>query len=264
VALREPLTVQGNSLERRSRLDRLLVERGLAATRSRASDLIRRGLVEVGGHVVARPGASVAREAAIKVASGASRYVSRGALKLIAALDAWGFAPAGRVVLDAGAGTGGFTQVLLERGAQRVYAVDVGCHQLAAPLRADPRVVALENTDVRALTPELVPEPVAAIVVDLSFISLAKALATPLSLAAPQAWLVALIKPQFEAGRAAIGKGGIVRDGAARLASVERVRDFIAGEGWQVRGVISSPLAGGSGNREFLLGAVRGARSRRD
>jgi 23S rRNA (cytidine1920-2'-O)/16S rRNA (cytidine1409-2'-O)-methyltransferase len=255
--------LKSRAADKRSRLDVLLVERGLAATRSRASDLIRRGLVEVGGQVIVKPGAAVAHEATIKLAPEVASYVSRGAVKLIAALDHYGFVPAGLVALDAGAGTGGFTQVLLERGAARVFAVDVGRGQLDRHIATDPRVVALEACDVRSLTPELVPEPVEAIVADLSFISLAKALPTPLGLARRGAWLVALVKPQFEAGRASIGKGGIVRNCAARLAAVERVRDFIASEGWTVRGVIPSPLAGGSGNREFLLGAVHDARSRR-
>jgi 23S rRNA (cytidine1920-2'-O)/16S rRNA (cytidine1409-2'-O)-methyltransferase len=163
-----------------------------------------------------------------------------------------------RSALDIGASTGGFTQVLLARGATRVYAVDVGHGQLAPRLASDPRVVSLERCDARRLDRALVPEPVGAIVADVSFISLAKALPVPLSLAGPGAWLVALIKPQFEVGPAAVGKGGVVRDPAARQQAVQTVRGWMAGQpGWRVCDVVPSPIAGGSGNEEFLLGAVR-------
>jgi 23S rRNA (cytidine1920-2'-O)/16S rRNA (cytidine1409-2'-O)-methyltransferase len=240
------------------RLDVHMVERGLVGTRARAQDLIRRGLVEVDGSVERRPAASVGGEADIRVIGAAARDVSRGAAKLVAALDHFRFAAAGAVALDIGASTGGFTQVLLDRGAARVYAVDVGHGQLDARLAADPRVVALEGCDARRLDRALVPEPVGAIVADVSFISLTKALPAALCLAAPGAWLVALIKPQFEAGREFIGKGGIVRSETARRHAVDLVRGWVAQQpGWRVLDVIGSPIAGKSGNAEFLLGAVK-------
>jgi 23S rRNA (cytidine1920-2'-O)/16S rRNA (cytidine1409-2'-O)-methyltransferase len=242
---------------RASRLDLVLVARGLAPSRARARDLIRRGLVEVAGAIVTRPAVVVVGEVDIRVLGGAAD-VSRGAAKLVAALDSFAFPVEGRVALDIGASTGGFTQVLLARGAARVYAVDVGHGQLDPRLAADPRVVSLERCDARRLDRALVPEPVDAIVADVSFISLTKALPVPLSLAAPAAWLVALVKPQFEAGPAAVGRGGIVRDPAARRRAVEAVRDWVAAQpGWRVVDVVASPIAGGSGNEEFLLGAVR-------
>jgi 23S rRNA (cytidine1920-2'-O)/16S rRNA (cytidine1409-2'-O)-methyltransferase len=245
--------------KRAARLDICLVERGLVRSRARARDLIRRGLVEIAGVVEMRPGARVAADAAISLSGTAAAHVSRGASKLIAALDHFGFSARGVVALDIGASTGGFTEVLLERGGARVYAVDVGHGQLHARLAADPRVVALEDCDARMLERALVPEPVGALVADVSFISLTKALPAPLALTRPGAWLVALIKPQFEAGRAAVGKRGIVRDPAARQRAVALVRAWIAEQpGWRVLGVITSPIAGGSGNEEFLLGAMRG------
>jgi len=241
------------------RLDIRMVERRLVTSRARAQDLIRRGLVEVGGMVERRPGTRIAAAAEVVLSGAAEAHVSRGALKLIAALDQFGFSADGVVALDIGASTGGFTQVLLARGAARVYAVDVGHGQLHARLAGDPRVVSLEDCDARRLDRTLVPEPVGAIVADVSFISLSKALPVPLTLAGPGAWLVALIKPQFEAGRAAVGKRGIVRDAAARQRAVQLVRDWIAGQpDWRVLDVIASPIAGGSGNEEFLLGATRG------
>jgi 23S rRNA (cytidine1920-2'-O)/16S rRNA (cytidine1409-2'-O)-methyltransferase len=243
---------------RRTRLDNLLVELGLVPTRARAQDCIRRGLVDVAGVTERRPGARIGTNASIRLSQAVGDHVSRGALKLTAALEHFRFPIAGVIALDVGASTGGFTQVLLERGAARVYAVDVGHDQLHARLAADARVVALEGCDARRLGPELVPEPVGALVADVSFISLTKALPVPLSLTGAGAWLVALIKPQFEAGRAAVGKGGIVRDPMARRRAVDLVREWVAGQpGWRVREVIPSPIGGGSGNEEFLLGAVR-------
>ena len=228
-------------------------------SRARAQDLIRRGLVELAGVVETRPGTRVAADAVISLSSAAEAHVSRGASKLIAALDHFRLPVAGVVALDIGASTGGFTEVLLDRGAARVYAVDVGHGQLHARLAADPRVVPLEGCDARRLDPTLVPEPVGALVADVSFISLTKALPAPLTLTRPGAWLVALIKPQFEAGRAAVGKRGIVRDPVARQRAVALVRDWMAGQpNWRVLDVIASPIAGGSGNEEFLLGATRG------
>ncbi len=188
---------------------------------------------------------------------GTAATVSRGAAKLAAALQAFGFDAGERTALDVGASTGGFTEVLVEHGAAKVYAVDVGHDQLHARLKADPRVVSLEGCDARELDAALIREPISAIVADLSFISLTKALAPALALAAPGAWLVVLIKPQFEVGRARVGKGGIVRDAAARQAAVDDVTAWVAAQrGWRVAGIVPSPIKGGSGNEEFLLGAV--------
>lgn len=244
--------------KRLERLDIRLAERGLARSRARARDLIRRGLVQVAGTVETRPGAGVAADAEIRVSDAAAAHASRGAEKLVAGLEHFCFSAAGVVALDVGASAGGFTEVLLAAGAARVYAVDVGHGQLDRRLAADPRVVALERCDARRLDAVLVPEPVDALVADVSFISLTKALPAPLALTRPGAWAVALIKPQFEAGREAVGKGGVVRDEAAQQRAVELVREWMAAQpGWRVVDVIPSPIVGGSGNREFLLGAVR-------
>ena len=244
------------SSERKIRLDQLLTERGLVPSRSRARDLIRRGAVRAGGVVVTRPGVDIAEDAELAIEEAWSGYVSRGALKLVAALDAFGFDPAGCVALDIGASTGGFTQFLLRRGASRVYAVDVGRDQLHADLRADDRVVALEETDARALDRNLVPDPVGAIAADVSFISLTKVLPAAFVLAAPGAWAVLLVKPQFEAGREAVGKGGIVKSEAARAGALNNVERFVAAQpGWQVAGSMVSPITGQNGNVEYLLGA---------
>ena len=243
--------------KKNTRLDRLLVERGLAPTRSKAADLIRRGCVKVSGAPALKPGTLMDPDATLAVSPDASPYVSRAGLKLAAALESFGFEPEGRVALDLGASTGGFTDLLIARGAAKVYAVDVGSGQLHAKLRVNPKVVSLEGIDARALDRALIGERPEAITADVSFISLTKALPAALFLAAPGAWLVALIKPQFEAGREAVGKGGIVRSEAARQAAVAKVRNFIEEQpGWTVLGVIPSPLLGGSGNAEFLLGAV--------
>jgi 23S rRNA (cytidine1920-2'-O)/16S rRNA (cytidine1409-2'-O)-methyltransferase len=244
---------------KKTRLDRLLVENGLAPTRARAADLIRRGHVSVAGKPELKPGVLVAPGAELAVSPGACLYVSRGALKLEAGLDAFGFDPKGCVAIDVGASTGGFTEVLIARGAAKVYAVDVGRGQLHAKLSVNPKVVPLEGTDARALDRSLIREEVSAIVADVSFIGLALALPAALGLAARGAWLVALVKPQFEAGRGAVGKGGVVRDEAARREAVAKVRHFIEGAGWTVVGEIASPILGGSGNQEFLLGARHGS-----
>ncbi len=178
-------------------------------------------------------------------------------MKIEAGLAAFGFDPQGRVALDIGASTGGFTEVLLERGAPRVYAVDVGHGQLSTRLRADARVLTLDGCDARALTPEVIPEPVGCIVADVSFISLIKALPQALALAAPGAWLIALVKPQFELDPRAISRGGIVRHEALHEEAITRVEAWLAAQpGWRVQGVVPSPIAGGSGNREYLLGAT--------
>ena len=210
----------------------------------------------VDGRVAEKAGTLAAADADITVDDQALKYVSRGALKLAPALDAFGYDVKSRTCLDIGASTGGFTDLLLERGADRVYAVDVGKGQLASKLVDDPRVISLESTDARALDTTAVPCGVDAIVADVSFISLTKALPASLTLAASGCWLVALIKPQFEAGRDAVGKGGIVRDDAARQAAVASVRSWLERQpGWIVDGVNASSIAGSDGNQEFLLGA---------
>lgn len=239
------------------RLDEELVARGLVASRSRARDLVLRGLVRVGGEIPRKPSLSVRASDQVSVDEATAAYVSRGAEKLIPALDAFGLDPQDRIALDVGASTGGFTQVLLARGAAKVYAVDVGQGQLHPLIAADARVVSLESCDARTLDVTKVPQLVGAIVSDVSFISLTLALPAALRLAARGCWLVALVKPQFEAGRQAVGKGGIVRDASVRDASVAKVRDWLAGQpGWRIKGVAASPIEGGSGNREFLIGAV--------
>jgi 23S rRNA (cytidine1920-2'-O)/16S rRNA (cytidine1409-2'-O)-methyltransferase len=239
------------------RLDIALVERGLAPTRSRARDLIRSGHVRVGDEVCTKAAAEVGAEDVLTLQDAvAARAVSRGGQKLAAALSAFELDPMGRIALDVGASTGGFTEVLLARGARKVYAVDVGHGQLHERIKAEARVVSLEQCDARRLSREEIPEPVQAIVADVSFISLAKALPASLALAAPGAWLVALIKPQFEVGREAVGKGGIVRDASVRERAVAGVADWLASQpGWRVTSVVASPIEGGSGNQEFLLGA---------
>jgi 23S rRNA (cytidine1920-2'-O)/16S rRNA (cytidine1409-2'-O)-methyltransferase len=247
------------SIYKKTRLDQLIVDSGLAPTRSRAADLVRRGAVSVAGVRALKPGALVRRDVALAVDQSASPYVSRGGIKLAATLDAFGFSPEGRVALDLGASTGGFTDVLLARGAAKVYAVDVGRGQLHERLCADPRVVALEATDARRLDATRIKDPVGAIVADVSFISLTLVLPAAFRLAESEAWLVALVKPQFEAGRETVGKSGIVRDAAKREEAVAKVRDFVEKSGWTVVGEIASPIRGGSGNEEVLIGAYHGA-----
>lgn len=240
------------------RLDLTLVERGLAPSRARAQDWIRRGFVHVAGKVCHKPAFDVTPSEAVAVLSDAPGYVSRGGEKLAAALDRFGFDPSSRIALDVGASTGGFTEVLLERGAERVFAVDVGRGQLHASLKDDTRVVSLENCDARSLSRELIPSPVTAIVVDVSFISVMKVLGSVLPLAGPGAWLAVLVKPQFEVGRERIGSGGIVRDEAARRSAVAAVAEWLQAQGgWRVIGEMPSPISGGSGNLEYLIGARR-------
>ncbi len=243
-----------------TRLDQRMLTDGLVASRARARDLILRGFVLVDGKPCTKPAQSVVAQAAITLARDAPGFVSRGAEKLIAALDTFAFDPAGRAALDAGASTGGFTQVLLERGARRVYAVDVGKSQLHECLRGDPRVISLEACDVRRIGSAELKEPIEALAADLSFISLTKAIGPVMGLPSPGAFLVALVKPQFELTPGEIGKGGIVRDAAARARAVENVGAFVSSQpGWRIRGVIASPIVGGSGNEEFLLGATKDA-----
>jgi 23S rRNA (cytidine1920-2'-O)/16S rRNA (cytidine1409-2'-O)-methyltransferase len=241
----------------RERLDIALVKRSLVATRSRAQDLIRRGLVTVDGLVLREPGVRVDATAQITVDAQAAASVSRAAIKLQHALTVFGFDATAAVALDIGASTGGFTQTLLSAGARKVYALDVGHGQLAPRLVADPRVVNLEGIDARALTPAMIGEPIDALTADVSFISLTLALPAALTLARAGAFLVALVKPQFEAGRAAVGKRGIVARSEDHERAIARVRDFLLAAGWHVIGIVPSPILGGSGNREFLLGARR-------
>ena len=235
------------------RADRLLVARGLFESRARAQAAIAAGRVTADGKPVAKPSDEIAADAVVDAAP-AHPWISRGGVKLAAALDHFGFDPAGRVCLDVGASTGGFTDVLLARGARRVYAVDVGRGQLHARIAARPEVVALEATDIRRITPALLPEPPDVAVVDVSFISLKLVLPPVLALMRTPAWLVALIKPQFEAGRRALKKG-IVRDPQIHAAVCDDIAAIVAGLGWTVSGICPSPIAGG--NREFLLGARR-------
>ncbi len=239
-----------------NRLDLALVTRGLVSSRARARDLIKRGLVLIDGVAVTKAGAPVSAEERIEIVGDDAHYVSRAARKLISALDSFHLDPAGRVALDVGASTGGFSQVLLERGASRVYAVDVGRAQLHESLAADMRVISLEQRDARSLQPADIPEAVGAITVDVSFISLRLVLPHVMNFAAPGAWLVALIKPQFEVGREHIGKGGIVTEAAARDRAVCAIRELVdAQPGWRTRDPVPSPLTGQSGNQEYLLGA---------
>jgi 23S rRNA (cytidine1920-2'-O)/16S rRNA (cytidine1409-2'-O)-methyltransferase len=239
------------------RLDVLVLQRGLTPTRARALDLIKRGFVLVNGVAVTKAGANVAETATLVLSETAPSHVSRGAEKLAAALDEFRFAVTGRHCVDIGASTGGFTEVLLARGAAHVTAVDVGRDQLHASIRSDPRVTVLEGTDARILTTHHLSSPVTALVADVSFISLEKALPVALALVAPGAWAVLLVKPQFEVGRGFVGKGGIVRDTAQQLAAVARIANWLESLGWTVAGSMPSPIAGGDGNKEFLLGAMQ-------
>ncbi len=240
----------------RIRLDVLVAARGLAATRAQARDLILRGGIRVDGRPMGKPGQTVAERAHIDIVEGTQQFVSRAGIKLAAALAHFGFNATDRIALDIGAATGGFTQVLLQAGARRVYAVDVGREQLHADLRTDPKVISLESCDVRALTSDMLPEAVSIIVADTSFISLTLALPPALKFASRETWLIALIKPQFEVGRAAIGKGGIVREQADRDRAVLRVKTCVSDQpGWNVVDVIASPITGSGGNQEYLLGA---------
>ena len=236
------------------RLDLLLVARGLAESRERAQSLILAGRVFSGERRLDKPGTRLATDLPMEVRGGEMPWVSRGGLKLVGALDHFAIDPTGLVALDVGASTGGFTDVLLARGAARVYAVDVGHGQLAWKLRTDPRVVVLERVNARHLTAGQVPEPIGIVVCDASFIGLETILPTPLSLAAPGAWLVALVKPQFEVGRGRVGKGGIVRDPALHREVCDRIRAWVAAQpGWHAVGLIESPIHGADGNVEFLI-----------
>lgn len=239
----------------KNRADQLLVARGLFDTRARARAAIEAGRVTVDGRTVAKPSEQIADDAVIQ-AEAAHRWVGRGALKLDHALSLWPVAVEGRVVLDVGASTGGFTEVCLDRRAARVFAVDVGSGQMHPKVAADPRVVNLERTDARDLTGDIIHPAPGLIVCDASFISLSKVLPAALALAAPGADLVTLVKPQFEAdGPRGVGKKGVVKDPEAHAAAARRVRDWLEAEGWAIQAEAESPITGGDGNVEFLIWA---------
>lgn len=241
------------------RLDQILVAQGHFASRSRARDAVARGTVRVDGRPVTKPGQVVSATALIEIDDPAQAYVSRAALKLIKGLDHFGFSPEGRDCLDIGASTGGFTQVLLERGATHVTAIDVGHGQLHPSLAGDPHVTNREGLNARDLAADdLGGRSIGAVVSDVSFISLKLALPPALALAAPGAFCVLLVKPQFEAGREAIGKGGILKDAAAGERIAADLAAWLAAEpGWTARGPVASPIEGGDGNREYLIGGLK-------
>jgi 23S rRNA (cytidine1920-2'-O)/16S rRNA (cytidine1409-2'-O)-methyltransferase len=231
----------------------------LVESRARAQALVLAGRVFSGERCLDKPGQQVALDLKVELRLDEQPYVSRGGTKLAHALDHFQLDPTGRAALDLGASTGGFTDVLLRRGARRVYAVDVGYGQLDWRLRNDPRVCVLERVNARNLTRAEVPEPVEVVVADTSFISLKLVLPAALALAAPRAWLVALIKPQFEVGKGQVGKGGVVRDPALHQAVCEDIARWLGQQqGWQVQGIVESPITGPKGNREFLIAARRG------
>jgi len=246
------------------RLDQMLVERGLAPTRAKAQALILAGIVFSGERRLDKPGATFAADAPLEIRGKDHPWVSRGGVKLAHALDHFHIDPRGLVALDIGASTGGFTDVLVQRGAARVYAVDVGFGQFDWRLRNDERVVLLERVNARHLTSAQVPEPVDLVVCDASFIGLETVLPAPLALAKPRARLVALIKPQFEVGPDRVGKGGVVRDPALHREVCDRIAAWLVAQGWRVLGIVESPIRGPEGNVEFLVAAERGSRSTAD
>ena len=242
----------------KQRVDQMLVDRGLAESRSRAQALIMAGLVFAGERKVAKAGEMLAADVLLDVRGKDHPWVSRGGLKLAHGLAHFDIDVTGAVGLDIGSSTGGFTDVLLANGAARVYAIDVGTNQLAWKLRQDPRVIVHEQTNARALTADHISEPVDIIVCDASFISLAKVLAAALGFAKAGGHLVALVKPQFEAGRDQVGKGGVVRDPAVHKAVCDAAAAWVESRGWEVLGLTPSPITGPEGNIEFLLGARKG------
>ena len=241
----------------KKRLDVLLVERGLAESRTQAQRLVMAGCVHSSNARLDKPGGQVADDIALFVKGKEHPWVSRGGLKLVHGLVHFGIDPTGMTCLDVGASTGGFTDVLLNHGARKVYAVDVGHGQLAWKLQQHPDVVSLEKTNARYLTREQVPEPIDCIVCDASFISLKTVLPAPLTLINPDSgWLIALIKPQFEAGKDQVGKKGVVRDSALHEAICADISDWLSAQpGWRMLGVTESPITGPEGNKEFLIGA---------
>jgi len=240
------------------RVDQLLVERGHAESRTRAQALVLAGTVFSGETKIAKPGQTLPADAPLEVRGRDHPWVSRGGIKLAHAIEEFDLDPSGVTAMDIGSSTGGFTDVLLSKGAAHVFAVDSGTNQLAWKLRQDPRVTVLEQTSARVLTPEMITAPCSWVVCDASFISLAKVLDVPLKLAAPRCQLVALIKPQFEVGRAEVGKGGVVRDPALHQRVCDEVRGWLEGLDWQVQGIVESPIKGPEGNVEFLIAATRG------
>ena len=239
----------------KTRIDQLLVDRGLVESRSKAQALILAGLVYSGERKIEKSGQAVPEDAPLEVRGREHPWVSRGGIKLAHALEAFGWDVTGAVALDVGSSTGGFTDVLLQKGAAKVFAVDVGTNQLAWKLRQDPRVVVHEKTNARHLTDAVVTEPVDIVVCDASFISLAKVLDRAIDFARPGGRLVALVKPQFEAERGEIGKGGVVRDAAVHERVCAAAAEWIKLRGWTVEGIEASPITGPEGNVEFLLGA---------
>lgn len=239
----------------KTRADLLLVSQGLAESRTRAQALILAGNVFAGDRRVAKAGDLFPEDAVLSVKGRDHPWVSRGGVKLAHGLEHFGFDVTGAVALDVGSSTGGFTDVLLTRGASKVYAIDVGTNQLAWKLRSDERVIVHEKTNARDLTTAIVPEAVDIIVCDASFIGLAKVLDAALDLARPGAMLVALVKPQFEAGRGEVGKGGVVRDVAVHARVCDAAAAWIQSRGWCIIGIETSPITGPEGNVEFLLGA---------
>ena len=241
----------------KTRVDQLLVVRGLVESRARAQALVLAGLVFSGETKIVKSGQSIAGDAPLEVRGRDHPWVSRGGIKLAHALDHFRLDPGGATAMDVGSSTGGFTDVLLSRGAVRVFAVDSGTNQLAWKLRQDPRVTVLEQTSARVLTPAQIDAPCDWVVCDASFISLRKVLEVPLNLAAPNCQLVALIKPQFEVGRGEVGKGGVVRDPVLHQRVCDEVREWLEQAGWAVQGIVESPITGPEGNVEFLISAQR-------
>lgn len=242
---------------RKQRIDQLLVQRGLAETREKARALIEGGAVEVKGLVEVRPGSRVSENAGVRVLSGKAgsllKYVGRGGLKLEGALAETGLDVAGMTVADFGASTGGFTDCLLQKGARRVYAVDVGYGQLAWSLRKDPRVHAIDRVNIRYMDAGVIPEPLDLVTIDVSFISVTKVLAKAFEILGPAGKVLALVKPQFEVGRKDVGKGGIVREASKQLAAVDGVVKFAAGLNWKLEKTVPSPVAGQKGNQEYFI-----------
>ena len=241
------------------RLDQLLVERGLAESRTRAQALVMAGHVSVGDVKALKPGQQIASDAEVSVKGSDHPWVSRGGIKLAHALQEFGVDVVGMIAIDVGSSTGGFTDVLLTNGAAKVYAVDSGTNQLAWRLRQDERVIVHEQTSARILTETHIPEPVDLVVCDASFIGLAKVLERPLTFAKPGAQLLALIKPQFEAGRAEVGKGGVVRNEIVHQRVCDEVQKWLVEKGWTIAGLTTSPITGPQGNVEFLVWAKNAA-----
>lgn len=241
------------------RADQLLVERGLVDSRAKAQALIMAGLVFLGEKKLDKPGQAIATDAELDVRGRDHPWVSRGGVKLAHALAHFAFDPAGLVAMDVGSSTGGFTDVLLTNGAARVYAVDSGTNQLAWKLREDPRVIVHEQTSARILTPTHIPEPIDLVVCDASFIALSKVLERPFTFVRDGGMAIALIKPQFEAGRGEVGKGGVVREPAIHTRVCEEVSAWFTASGWRVHGITQSPITGPKGNIEFLIAAQKGA-----